>query len=151
MKKFIPLDIITLSIAHCCFRPSLRKSLDHQSRSSQPQVIPNQAMMVPPTVTNSNQWPNTSTSTPAANQPQWALELPHQRTEKPQGKFVPMQYRTQPANLPGSIKRQNSNMTNIEKGENIFFWLFYFALCLCVCFIYLHFFLYLSVAINGTY
>ena len=92
---------------------------------SQPQpVTHNPQSMIPST----NQWtPNVgvpmstaATGLPGNSHPQWTPDFPQPRTEKAHGKFVPMQYRTQPANLPGGIKRQGTSIGNIDKGETDF-------------------------------
>ena len=47
----------------------------------------------------------------AGSSQQWSPEFPVAReNEKPHSKFVPMQFRTQPANLPTGMRRQSTNL-----------------------------------------
>ena len=55
--------------------------------------------------------------------PQWKVDLPQNQVARNHGKFVPMQFRTQPANIPGGIHRQATNLQLYDRGEayNFFF------------------------------
>ena len=60
--------------------------------------------------------------TPGAGNQQWSPDFPaasHSPVEKTHSKFVPMQFRTQPANLPGGIRRQSThaNMAAAAAGD----------------------------------
>ena len=51
---------------------------------------------------------------------QWSPDFPASSqgaAEKTHSKFVPMQFRTQPANLPGGLRRQSTNMAD-TRGES---------------------------------
>ena len=56
-----------------------------------------------------------STSSPI--NPQWKVELPQNPAARNHGKFVPMQFRTQPANLPGGMHRQATSLQFHDKGK----------------------------------
>ena len=48
---------------------------------------------------------------------QWAPDFPMSGVERNHNKFVPMQFRTQPAHIPGGFQRQATNLALFEGGE----------------------------------
>lgn len=100
--------------AHCdydwknmlCCRAPARRSVGSIRMNNQPHL------------TNHSQHSYTNGASGNNNSQQWAPEFPSQAQEKTHSKFVPMQFRTQPANLPGGMRRQSTHVTMQEaRGE----------------------------------
>ena len=91
---FAPARILHMYVHLYCSRPGIKRNLDKLSSS---RGLPG---------TGNNQ--------------QWKPDFPSSpQVERSHNKFVPMQLRTQPANLPSSMQRQVSNLALLERGKAI--------------------------------
>ena len=61
----------------------------------------------------------TSNTLPSSSpiNPQWKVDLPSNTAAQNHGKFVPMQFRTQPVNIPGGMHRQATNLQLYDRGK----------------------------------
>ena len=100
-------DYLHFSEWDLCCRGPTRRSLGSLSRSS-----PNTNANHSSAHVNSNGSASSSQQLHlgVGSSQQWSPDFPAPREEKSHSKFVPMQFRTQPANLPTGMRRQSTNI-----------------------------------------